>query len=173
MRQILKNTSLAAITGLSVLALSAGTAFAYSPVTINDGGFDYFSAEDGYASIDFEDGQLNIIVTDEASEGALKINADSALPLDSADADDYTASELLEYLPVSAETTGVRVLHEGTSVRKIVSGYSNLFSQEGFSNNVEEAYTNGQVMVYENDGVTARVIFTQVGGDVSVYVTTL
>ena len=158
------------ILGLS-LALLVGTASAFSPVQIDDSGFNYEAAEDAYTSLSYENGQLTVLVTDEVSIPALKVTGADALPVD--DVDDYSAGQLQAFIPVSEELTGVSVEHSDTRLNLIVDSYSNLFEAEGFSGSLEQAYANGQVMVYENQGTTARVIFTQLGENVMVYVTTL
>lgn len=160
------------ILGLSA-ALLVGTAYAYNPVQIDDTGFNYYSAEDGYTSLQYDEGQLTLVVSDEMTDPVLKVTGDDALPLDSADSDEYNEQLLQAFIPVSDEFTGVSVEHNDVNINAVVDSYTDLFQAEGFSGSVEQNFSHGQVVVYQTDELSARVIFTQQGEDVMVFLTTL
>ncbi len=160
---------------ISILGLSAallvGTASAYTPIQVDDSSFNYEKSEDGYTSLMYNNGKLTLLVSDDASEGSLKITGAAALPID--DASDYSESQLEALLPVSKEMTGVSVEHNNTRLASIVQSYDAMFAAEGFNSNLEQNFANGEVVIYENQGTTARVVFTQSGDSVMVYLTLL
>jgi hypothetical protein len=158
---------------LGITGLLVGTAMASTPFTIDDSGFDYATAEDGYTSISYEDGELKLLITDVVTNEALKISGSDFLPLDADDVADLSAGVLLENLPIAEEFSGVEVAHADAELATIVATYSDLFEAQGFSSSLEQNYSHGEVMLYKNADTTARVIFTQQGLDVNVFFTLL
>lgn len=170
-RYNMKSTKILTVLGITALAL--GSASAYSPVQIDDAKFDYYTADVGYTSLDFDNGKLMVVVTETPTTNSLEVIIDDALPLDADIRDNYNSEQLQSFIAVNNKGSGIEVSHENTNIKTAINSYTAMFLSEGFSSSIEKDSANQEIITFEQDGQSTRVIFTQKGNDVTVFFSNL
>jgi len=165
--------SIKILTVLGITALVLGSASAYSPVQIDDAKFDYYTADVGYTSLNFDNGKLMVVVSEAPTTNSLEVMIGDILPLDADIRDDYSSEQLQSFISVTDRGSGIEVSHENTSIKTAIDSYTAMFLSEGFSSSVEKDGASQEVITFEQEGQSTRVIFTKKGNDVTVFFSNL
>jgi hypothetical protein len=174
---LMRNIVLTLIIGLSALTWAQGSL----TVRFNDTGFNYYGGEDdtrtGYIHLGLQEGALTVTLSDASS--ALKIEyPEIKQATDSKGVKKtWTKSNLVNHVKINSFSDGIKkgvtVLHNESHLNDIMSAYDEALTQLGFSATPEASYPNTKVSVYKNDSGAIRVIFTRLGRQVTVRMTTL
>lgn len=136
---------------------------------LDDSGFDYFAADDGYTAISFVDGGFVLSFSDRApSDSSLLIKDIDFLPLDKDDEDEFNATNMRRYLPVEVDHNQLRVVYNDARLEDVLGNYDEQLAGLGFSRELESDRANGAVVRYRHGDTVARVVFTRRGEDCSV-----
>jgi len=157
---------------LAIVALFGGSVFAEGRFEFDDSNFDYFASDDGFVSIDFNDGVFTLSLSGNAgSDAVTEVNDIAYLPLD--EDTDFNQASMRRYLPIEVSSTGASIFYEDATLEGIVATFDEQFVGLGFSSTVEQAASNHTVMLYEQGDTTARVVFTRQGEDIKVNLSAL
>lgn len=157
---------------LLTVLLGAFGALASAQFTIDDSGFDYFGADDGYTAIGFEGGVFTLSFSDHAMPGSsLKIADIDLLPLD--EGEDFSHAAMRRYLPAEADHSHLEVVYTDADFDAVMADYDAQLKGLGFAAELEQTHPNRTVLHYTHGETTARVVFTRHGKDVSVFMRTL
>ena len=153
-----------------VAVVFGSAAFAAESFTLDDSAFDYFDNDEAYVLLEYQDGEFLIQLENEASGGALELaEITDTYPEAQSDRDALTDRELQANLPVAVSGDSANITLESNNLRTVIEQYDAQMATLGFEGDVETNGPNKTIKVYDTDGTQTRVVFSQQGNDVNIY----
>ena len=151
---------------LTVILLGAANADTVK-FNIDDSAFSYGEADvsEGFIDLNYEDGELSIVLSDEALESELP-----SIEIEASD-DSETLSDIgmIESTTDGRAYSSLGLSHADASLDEVAASYLSDLETMGFEAEVQETGSATQVYILSNGDYEMRAVFTRQGGTVTAY----